>query len=365
MSGLDAWVIEISKCVRELRSEHVLGVDQPPDSVLSRKVAATGFPAVLPLWTGRRHIVGLLADPLANPETWSGVILQDEQGLTIASDARTLLPQLIVQRVLSNSPDTAEQLANRWSEVGEKALALHRILGGTDDELEAVVAVASDSVAREAFKYKQDRAAVFEAAHSSLCRKIDHSEPFVRYADWLDASIAGRWTKPEDPSRYGAWGRRVLCWAQRLAFAQPTMPRVPTTWLHRIVEERAGIDSGVPVEASWSIQLGASGEAALIEAAMVIDHEPPSTDPVSAGIVRAMLAEGTSYRGFAHAEAVVALDERGEPERAWAALQSAAWWAARNTGKVPDAMLEGARFLADRHGWVDVRWVVERAVKTA
>ena len=45
-------------------------------------------------------------------------------------------------------------------------------------------------------------------------------------------------------------------------------------------------------------------------------------------------------------------------------LQSAAWWAARNTGKVPDAMIEGARFLADRRGWPDVLWVVQRVMAT-
>ena len=39
------------------------------------------------------------------------------------------------------------------------------------------------------------------------------------------------------------------------------------------------------------------------------------------------------------------LDERGEPERAWGALHSAAWWGARNVGEAPPAMLDGARLL--------------------
>ena len=94
---------------------------------------------------------------------------------------------------------------------------------------------------------------------------------------------------------------------------------------------------------------------------MLINHDPPPNDPVVAGIVRALVAEGTSYRGLAHAEAVVVLDERGEPHRAWGSLQSAAWWAARSTGHTPEAMLTGAIFLAERHSWDDVHWVVERA----
>jgi hypothetical protein len=366
MSKLDTWFSEIGRSVVALGSEPSIGVSEPPSPALSRTVALTGFPGVLPLWSGRRHTVGLLVKPLSVPRTWPGVILQDGEGLTIASDARTLLPQLIVMRLLSKFPDAGRKLAERWREIGPNALALHRVLGGTEEELEEVVAIARDPARREVFNFRKGQEAAFEEAHSTLCRKIDRSEPFVRYADWLDAWIAGCWIAPQDQAYYGAWGRRVHCWARILASLSPAAPKLASGWLHRIVESDAGIDSGLPARASWSVQAGsASGETALVEAAMEIDPEPPPTDPVSAGIVRALLTEGTSYRGLAHAEAVVALDERGEPERAWGALQSAAWWAARNTGQVPEAMFEGARFLAERHDWVDVRWVIERAATIA
>jgi hypothetical protein len=68
-----------------------------------------------------------------------------------------------------------------------------------------------------------------------------------------------------------------------------------------------------------------------------------------------------NYEGYAHAEAVVALDERGEPERAWGALHSAAWWGANSRGVAPSAMFDGARLLARRHGWDDIAWAVEQA----
>jgi hypothetical protein len=71
------------------------------------------------------------------------------------------------------------------------------------------------------------------------------------------------------------------------------------------------------------------------------------------------------YDGYAHAEAVVALDESGEPERAWGALHSAAWWGANSVGKAPAAMLDGGRLLAERHGWKDIGWALDRAAASS
>jgi hypothetical protein len=137
---------------------------------------------------------------------------------------------------------------------------------------------------------------------------------------------------------------------------------LPGAWLQQLIEERAGLDSGVFDEPSWSIQPGgASSETMLTEAAMSTSHAPPSTDAVGEQIRDALLKEGASYRGLAHAEAVPILAQSGEAKRAWGILLSAAWWAARNTGEAPSATLDGARLLADRHGWSDVRWVVDRA----
>jgi hypothetical protein len=79
-------------------------------------------------------------------------------------------------------------------------------------------------------------------------------------------------------------------------------------------------------------------------------------------LVKALAIEGVSYQGYTHAEAVVALDEADQPERAWQVLQSAAWWAARRAGHVPDAMLTGALFLAERHGWGNILRVVRPAI---
>jgi hypothetical protein len=361
MTNLENWISENENAVTTVGSIPGFGDLQPSDSPLSQTTAREGLQGVLLLLRVRRHATCLRVQPLGVPHIWPGVIVKNGQALPVATDARTLLPQLVVHLALSNAVDTAHQLAELWTEIGEKVAELHRVLGGIDSTLNEVITTVSDPVSRDVFKYVPGQEKDFEAAHSTLCRKIDNSEWFVRYADWLDACAARQWTTPEDPPRYGVWSRRVLCWASRLALVESNMPRLPTDWVHQILEGNAGLDSGVPNEVSWSVQAGAaSGETMLVEAASSIEHETPSTDPIRAGILKALLTEGTSYRGLAHAEATVTLDEQGEPERAWEALQGASWWAARNLGEVPQSMLAAARFLADRHGWADVSYAVER-----
>ena len=108
-------------------------------------------------------------------------------------------------------PETAVGVAGQWTQIEPRAQALNRALGGTDDALSAVIAVAADPVRLEVFNYKRGQETEFERAHSALAREVDPSEQFGRYADWLDANIAGTWTAPEDPILYGSWARRVCC----------------------------------------------------------------------------------------------------------------------------------------------------------
>jgi hypothetical protein len=358
---LQAWIADIARAVAAFQGPTPLGLGGPSDAELSGSVAAGGFPGVLPLWGGKRQVIGLLAQPEAGPREWRAVILRRGQGLTLATDARTVLPQFIVQQLVSNMPETAERLAAEWPGLEQRAFELHRVLGGSDEALQTAVSVLLDPDVRATFEYDEKRIAAFEEAHSAVFRRIDSSATFVRYADWLDSVIAGKWTPPGDPEHYGSWDRRVLCWAARLVSGQKPRQQLPLSVLQFVVEGDAGIDSGLPVVASWGVRVSAaSGESSLVEAADLADAADDPADEITEGIVRALVSEGTAYKGLAHSEAVPAADEGGEPERAWHLLQSAAWWAARNTGAVPDAMLEGARFIAARHEWADVRWVVER-----
>jgi hypothetical protein len=145
-----------------------------------------------------------------------------------------------------------------------------------------------------------------------------------------------------------------------LDFAGRGTGRAPAPWRYRIIEEGAGVDCGLPIRASWQVDVGdGSPETVLLEAAMRVDQEGSLEDPVTKAMARAMESEGPYYRGLAHAEAVVVLNEQGQPERAWGALQSASWWSARNMGDIPEALLRGANLLAQEQGWAEIFAVLD------
>lgn len=364
MDSLQEWVEQIGGAAGALVAEDALEMREVPGAALSRRVGADGYPGVLPLWAGRRYVVGLLARPDAEPRVWPAVILKDGQGLTLATDARTLVPQLVVQRMLSGNPEGAERLAEQADRHGPAIAALHRALGGTDDSLRAVLDAVRDPAVRDSFRSPDANPAVYHGAHAALLRRIDGSESFTRYAHWLEGAIAGSPAAVNSLHLYGPWARRVLAWSIVMGRYDPAMPQPAPSLLHWLLEADAGIDAAVPGDPVWAVRVGsASGEATLALAAESLRDTPAPVDPVREGILRALLNEGEEYRGLAHAEAVVALDEGGEPARAWGVLLSAAWWAARNAGEVPAALGGGAAFLADRHGWSDIQWVLQLAAE--
>jgi hypothetical protein len=359
VSDLSSWIGEIEAAVNAIGHEPALDIEAARHGGVQGSFLAAGLVGAVPLWSGSSVAIGLMAIPGVEPCSWPVVALERGQAITLASDAATAFPRFVMLRLLSNNLRGAEHFSSRWPETGRKATDLHAALGGAADALGVVQEAASDPTIRNTFAYRKDQVAAFEAAHSLLARKIDRSEPFSRFADWLDAWVSGGDESPDYQS-FGSWRRQSLCLFNafnRISFAGSS----PGSALLEVIEAHAGLDSGVPNTPTWALHpANASGEARLAAVARVIDHSSKIDDEIGLGLVKALVAEGMDYNGFAHAEAVVALDESGQPERSWRALHSAAWWMARSTGEVPPAILDGARLLCDRHGWDDIRWVVDR-----
>jgi hypothetical protein len=356
MLKLSSWSQTIEAKVAALSG---VGI-RPIDPQVRQKLHSAGFVGMLPLWKHGAVTVGLQAMPGMAVEAWPGIIETGGQALTLAANTATLVPRFLFTRVLSNNVEGAASFAEKWPQLSDKVTALHDELGGAPATLAAVVGVITDPQSCQAFEYDVDRLAKFAAAHSALARKLDPSPAFIRYADWIDAAIAGDAAPKHPPGAFGPWARQLFCRAARLPRDQLGDATLPQAILLDLVEAFSGLDTGVPQIPGWQLRPGnSSGAAALVSIARKLDPEMLPDDPVPRGLIKALDTEGINYRGIAHAEAVVALDERGEPERAWGALHAAAWWAARNTGEAPPAMLDGARLLADRHGWDDIRFVVD------
>jgi len=335
-----------------------LSVDLPADAESARAIARAGLPGIVPLWVDAPqgfgapwHATALLVRPWLPMERWPGVFVLRGQALTVSADGATLLPQLLANRVLSNMPSSAAQLAMEWTDVERRARALHAALGGDEATLQAAVDVAMDPAARARLAYRPGDQTDYQRAHSELFRRIDPSAPARAYADWLDAAIAGDMRPVGDPETFGPWGRRLMGVAARGAHTAALGLHGPA--LTRFLLSDNGLD-GVPQQPMWDIQAGgSSGSAQYAHAADLAADETSVDGSVRAGVVRALRHGGRGYAGLAHAEAAVVLDESDEPERAWEALQSAAWWAARAKGEVPTGIFDGIRFLAERRGWTD------------
>ena len=356
MSTLEEWAAE---CVG-LAIEVELGWFRPRQSGDLAPSAGAQF-GVLPLWRIRDHTVALLARPGTPVASWPGVLLRGEDLWTLSSDRATLVPQLLV-RILCRQEGLA--LAQEWSTVEPGLAALHAHLEGDAATLTAVAASLGSterpSLADPAGDDERERSRLAGA----LFRAVDRSPASLLYADWVDASAAGDTPAPTAVEEFGPWARRVVCWSEVLDLAGRGVGRFPAVARHAVIEATAGLDSGVTTRVAWHADVGeGSAETVLLETAMRIRQDPEAQAeyPVASALATAMDSEGPKYRGLAHAEAVVVLKDQGEPERAWDALQSAAWWSSRSLGEVPQFIVEGGRLLAQENGWRDLAAVLERS----
>jgi hypothetical protein len=332
-----------------------LGLEPAPTG--SDRDCLSALPAVLPLWNEASITVGLLALPQREWRQWPGVLVQDCQAVTIASGPATLFPRFLLLRFLSNLTDEAERLAAGWKTVEAPVHALHEALGGKVDSLAPFVNAISDPAHRARFNYRRDDTEAFEAAHSALARAIDPSETFRNFAEWFDRRLTGD-PVPAQPEPYGIWARQALAWSFRSDAATPAGLCAPDA-LVPLITGHAGWDTALSLRLSWSEPNSGTSDAFASQLASTLQFDARLDEPIDAQLVKAVATGGTSYDGRAHADAVPLLDERGEPVRAWAALNAAAWWMWRSFGSAPDALARGARQLADEHQWADIRALIE------
>jgi hypothetical protein len=322
-----------------------------------QKFAKHGYPGVLPLWHGDFTDIGLLAKPGVGWEQWPVVILQTGQAVTLATNLATALPRFLIQNSIANLPDEASELAKRWPEVQATAEALHKALGGDAESLTVVTKVLQDEAAMARLNVRSENDRDYETALGAIFKQIDSSGQFGAYHDFLVRRLSGE--KPR--SRFGQldqWQRQALWWTIVLDGNQ-AFDSIDSNIFRTSFEEYAGVDDGLPSQITWDRINDGPADANLLTAADLAKGRPALKTQMTTTIIESMLQSGLSYNGLAHAEAVPLADEAGEPERAWGLLNSAAWWMARSGGEIPAAIFDGARLLCDRHGWDDIRWVLD------
>jgi hypothetical protein len=316
-----------------------------------------GLLGVLPLWADDSWAFGLMAVPDRNVEDWPGVMVWHEQAISISTNSATLLPRFLIARHLSNFPDEACSLKQNWNAIKAPLEALHAALGGHTDALNHLAEVVADDITRKRFNFSASNDQDFEAAHEALFRAIDISPEFTAFANWFSAEMSGE-RRPVDSESFGNWGRQALAWSLQFDVARGTLGSDFSS-LTPLVAGQNGWDTGISVAPSWH-DTGSGGSLAFgTMAAQLIDAGPELADPTDQRLVHAIAEAGTAYNGMAHAKLVPFLDEQGQADRAWSALCGAAWWTQMSRGEIAPAIFDGARLLCDRHGWDDIRWVLD------
>lgn len=318
-----------------------------------------GLPGVVPLWSDGAWTFGLMALPCLDAANWPGVMVWRDQAITLASGPATLLPRFLVERHLSNFPDRANALQRSWGSIEQDVSALHAALGGQDSSLVPFADVLLDDRARQNFAFSPSSRAEFEAAHEALFRAIDPSPEFAAFADWFSARLGGARMPPE-PDRYGRWSRQSLAWSLQFDVGSGALGD-NLAQLAPLVTGHAGWDTGVSTQPSWHDPASGGSLGLVTMTAQLIETEPAPADGVDQLLIHAVAQAGTGYDGIAHAEATPILDERGDIERAWAALCAAAWWMHADRGEMPPSILDGARLIASHPGAADMLWLVDQA----
>ena len=357
MGQLDDWFERIELAVAEAGSP-VAASSQARWTDLWQR----GFVAMLPLWRSSPHNVGLLAMPGTAPQEWPAIVEFDGEALTLASNSATALPMFLLLAHLAKAPRSAASLSTRWPEIGKRLLALHAVLGGDPEPLKGLVQAMGDARVREELASPDTHPEQFAARYGQLARQIDPSPRFSRYADWVEGSLRGHFDVPDPAAEYGPWARQTGMRAANWMSGTGGGRSLPEDLRADLLENFAGVDTGLPRQPGWRVLPGSGSSEANLSS---LSHwqEAGGAKRDGKGMVEAIRREGMRYSGLTHAEAVPALAEDGELERAWGVLNSAAWWMARNIGEVPPSILAGARLLVRHRDWSDIGFVIEKSAQ--
>lgn len=351
MTDLATWWSKVDAC---LASDDFSGLGMRAGEWLG----GSPFLGFLPLWSDIGGITGLMALPAVGILDCPVVRIAEGSAITLATNIRTALPRWLVDRWLSNVPQDAERLARAWPQMKDALDRLNEALGGTDRALREVEAIVLHPPKRNRFRFSSDRKADFEAAHSEVARAIEHCPEFDAYADWFDRLLDGKaYPLPTDADN---WSRLTAGWAAS-GGSIDGLEQLDRNRLRALVTGFCGWDTGLCWPPSWSNANCGSSEANLWQTAQLLAFGDPAEDPADQALVEAVAEKGLSYDGTDHAIAAAVLDERGELERAWAALAAAQWWMSRAYGASPPANRTAALGLCERNGLDDLAWIISKA----
>lgn len=300
------------------------------------------------------EVLGLRRLPGVDSKDWPFVVALGYQALTVASKPASALPMRIFSARLFNLPAGWRSLQPRWSAVVSELRAVHEALGGTD-QLDRLDRVVTDDALKESVLFRGGDVQPVELAGARVLRTLDGDTGHGRYRAHLDALLLGTVPLVLDFDVFGAWASAAAAnsvvamqWTMRGEEAFP-----PACWA--LLRGPAPLDAAVLRVPSHFPRLSSvplADQTLLSAARGLADAKKacPSdwtTDPFFDASM-ALAEHGKSYDGGAHLVAAERLEGSAEPERAFVALQCAAFWSRCNRGNASPDALRAAVALADR-----------------
>ena len=282
--------------------------------------------------------LGLWLRPERPPADSPVVLALGACATTLAPSPRLLVPALVLRAVRGSRPRfvrVRQLLDGEWNELAE----LHAALGGSD-RLESLRELFHDELL-ETRVGSTDRETATRATADAWAR-IDRSGETAAFARAI-ADVSLR-RVPDPAAGYGAWQPAV---AAACAAALPG-GQAPA-WLWLMLSASPGFDAGVGPFSAPDTAAAARALHAAANRLVTIDG-PWRGDPAWPAVQALAAAPLGAYAGMAHMEAARALDEAGQPARAWDALASATFWASLARRPITE-IGHVARWLAGKNGW--------------
>jgi hypothetical protein len=309
------------------------------------------FAKILPFTDfGGNSTVGIRLIPNTSIQNCPVVACSSNKAVTVASSLSTALPMLIYRNQLCFSK---YPFINFWPEIENELIDLHMMLGGTDS-LEGLRSLLLDD---SLFAKTEWIDVPDEIAYKSLSI-LDTTPEHLVFRKYVQDCIANKNEHLNKPENLEGWTNSAISTTflnyQNSEFEKE---KILSAW--QVANLPASIDTPNTGKITHLPSQLENARQILIDSSRVLaanlDLIPNQwkIDP----LWHPTMLINEDHRlcnGISHIEAAQQLDELGQPERAFDALISAAFWSYTNHKVAIITILEAAIYLAKKNNWADI-----------
>jgi len=284
------------------------------------------------------------------------LMYSNNKAVTVSSSLGTALPMMVYRNQLQYGREPFYEL---WQDVEHELLELHAALGGTDD-LEGLRSVLFDD---NLFPNDESLGVSPDIASESL-KRLDPTPQHLLYRQYVQSAITQLVATFPLPDGLEHWKNAATLVALEIHQNDESQD-IKTLVAWEVAKLPASLDTSTDYNVEHLPTPLGNADLRVAQAAKILANHQESisdhwkSDPIWSPTM-AIAENHLAYNGIAHVEAAQYLDEAGQPERAFDALISAAFWSYNYQGEALTTTLDAARYLADKYNWLEISQVFER-----